>query len=108
MKADKGRFLPGHLDRIIHSPIRLGVIAALYSGGEESFTDLKKIVQATDGNLTIHLQLLEKNEMVRMRKRFMGRRPKTTYRITAKGRRAFKAYMACMESLMQSASRKET
>ncbi len=99
--SDKLGFDPGKLDKVIHSPVRLAVVAALHAGGEESFSNLKKLVGATDGNLTIHMKVLEENRIVRVRKRFVDRRPRTTYRLTRKGRQVFRNYVACMASMVE-------
>ncbi len=103
--SDRPGFDPAKLSRVIHAPVRLAVVAALHAGGEESFTGLKRTAQATDGNLTIHMQVLEENGIVRVRKRFVGRRPRTTYRLTNKGRRAFREYLSCMARMVEEHSR---
>lgn len=95
------RFDPSQLDKIIHSPIRLGILAALYSGGEECFTHLRKVVGATDGNLTIQMKHLEENGLIRVTKKFIDRRPRTTYRLTEKGKKAFRGYLSHMATLMK-------
>jgi DNA-binding HxlR family transcriptional regulator len=95
------RFDPSRLDRAIHSPIRLGVVAALHTGGEVTFSALRKLVGATDGNLTIHLQVLEQNGVIKVRKRFVNRRPQTSYRLTDKGRLVFRNYVACMARMVE-------
>jgi len=92
---------PAQIDRLIHSPLRLGVVAALDSGGEETFSRLKKIVGATDGNLTIHLQILEQNGLIKVRKRFVNRRPQSSYRLTPKGRHLFREYIAFMAKVVE-------
>jgi len=101
-------FDPNRLDKLIHSPIRLGIVAALHSGGEASFTQLRQITSATDGNLTIHLQTLETHGVVSMRKRFVDRRPRTSYRLTAKGRRLFGQYIECMARMVKEHTRPGT
>jgi DNA-binding HxlR family transcriptional regulator len=103
--ADKRDFDLKRLDKVIHAPIRLGVVAALSAGGDETFTELRRLVGATDGNLTIHLQVLEREGIVSMRKRFVGRRPQTTYRLTAKGKEVFKEYVECMANLVEHVAR---
>lgn len=87
--------------------MRLGVVAALHAGGEESFSNLKKIVGATDGNLTIHMGVLEEHGIVTVSKRFINRRPRTSYRLTAKGRRLFRDYVACMARMVEEHSESE-
>lgn len=99
--SDKLSFDPCKLDKAIHSPVRLAVVAALQAGGEESFSNLKKVVGTTDGNLTIHMKVLEENGIVKVRKRFVDRRPRTTYRLTKKGRQVFRVYVACMARMVE-------
>jgi DNA-binding HxlR family transcriptional regulator len=98
-------FEPGRLSRLIHSPVRLAAAAALYSGGEETFSQLKKLTGATDGNLTAHMQLLEQHGLVAVRKQFVGRRPQTSYRLTAKGRGVFRDYVTNMARMVEEYSR---
>jgi DNA-binding MarR family transcriptional regulator len=88
------------VDTAVHGPIRLGVMAALQIRGEMDFTALKKHLQAKDGSLGMHLQKLEEMEYILSRKEFVGRRPKTTYRLTAKGRKALAKYLDSMRELI--------
>ena len=94
-------FDPSGLDRVIHSPVRLAAVAALHSGGEATFTDLKKLTGATDGNLTVHMQVLEGGGVVKVRKRFIGRKPQTSYQLTARGRTIFQSYVAQMALMVK-------
>ena len=93
-------FDPSRLDKLIHAPVRLAAVSALFSGAEETFTNLKKLTGATDGNLTVHMQVLEQHGIVKVRKRFVGRRPQTSYRLTAKGRQLFREYVAHMAKMV--------
>jgi DNA-binding transcriptional ArsR family regulator len=99
--SDNVAFDPGKLDKLIHSPVRLAAVAALHAGGEESFSNLKKVAGTTDGNLTIHMKVLEESGIVKVRKRFVDRRPRTTYRLTRKGRQVFREYVACMAKMVE-------
>jgi DNA-binding HxlR family transcriptional regulator len=94
-------FDPGQLDRLIHAPVRLAAVSALYSGGEETFAALKKVTGATDGNLTAHLQVLEQHGVLKVRKRFVERRPCTSYRLTDKGRALFRGYVEMMARMVR-------
>jgi predicted ArsR family transcriptional regulator len=76
------------LDTAVHGPIRLGVLTALQIDGPLDFTTLKKRLKVSDGAMGMHLRKLEESGYVVCRKAFVGRRPKTTYRITSTGRRA--------------------
>ncbi|MRR10625.1 transcriptional regulator [bacterium] len=88
------------LDDIIHSRIRLAIMAVLVGVEEAEFTFLKEKVNATDGNLSVHLKKLDEAGYVSTHKRFVERRPLSSYRLTAKGRRAFELYVERLESLI--------
>src|SRR4051812_23025457 len=75
----------GGLDRLIHTPLRLGIMSALAAHGAITFNDLKEILKATDGNVAVHARKLEDAEYIQCRKTFVGRRPQTEYTITDKG-----------------------
>ena len=80
------------LNPLIHQPTRLRVMAALVSLGEGDKVDfgfLRDALEITDGNLSIHLQRLEEAGYIEVEKTYVGRRPKTWVRATAKGRDAF-------------------
>ncbi len=91
------------LDTAIHGPVRLGVVAALRIDGPQDFTSLKKRLGVSDGALGLHLQKLENVGYVVSRKAFVGRRPRTTYRLTPAGGRAFAAYLDNMQALLDAA-----
>lgn len=88
------------LDTAVHGPIRLGVMTALYMDGPLDFTTLKKRMNTSDGALGQHLLTLEQAGYIAAAKSFVGRRPKTTYRITPAGRRAFLKYIESMRQLL--------
>lgn len=88
------------LDTAVHGPVRLGVLAALQTDGPLDFTTLKKRLEVADGALGMHLRKLEDVKYVECRKSFVGRRPKSTYRITATGRRALARYLDAMRELI--------
>jgi DNA-binding HxlR family transcriptional regulator len=89
------------LDRLIHERIRLGIISALTASDSLSFSDLKRILRATDGNLSVHARKLEEGGYLTCRKFFEGRIPRTEYRLTASGRRAFEQYLRDMEEVIR-------
>lgn len=99
--AKAGR--PSDLDRLIHERIRLGIISALAVNDSLSFNDLKKLLDTTDGNLSVHARKLENAGYIACSKRFDGRLPKTDYRLTAAGRRALERYLDDMEALIHAA-----
>lgn len=89
-----------HLDRIIHERMRLGIVSALAVNESLTFNELKKLLQTTDGNLSVHARRLEEANYVECTKSFEGRMPKTEYRLTAAGRKAFERYLNHMEALI--------
>jgi DNA-binding HxlR family transcriptional regulator len=88
------------LDRLIHERMRLGIVSALAVNDHLSFNDLKKLLQTTDGNLSVHARKLEEAGYVTCEKYFEGRVPKTEYRLTASGRRALQRYLDHMEAII--------
>ena len=90
-----------NLDRVIHERMRLGIVSALAVNESLTFNELKKLLQTTDGNLSVHARRLEEAEYVECTKTFEGRMPKTEYRLTAAGRKAFERYLNHMEALIQ-------
>jgi DNA-binding MarR family transcriptional regulator len=92
---------PLALDRLIHERLRLGIISALAVNESLSFNDLKKLMQTTDGNLSVHARKLEEANYVTCTKSFEGRVPRTQYAITASGRRALERYLDHMEALIR-------
>ncbi len=88
------------LDTTVNGPIRLGVLTALAMDGPHDFTTLKKRLEVSDGAVAPHLRKLESIGYVNCRKSFVGRRPKSTYRISATGRRALSSYLDAMQALI--------
>lgn len=94
---------PLELDRLIHERLRLGIVSALAVNERLTFNDLKKLLQTTDGNLSVHARKLEDAQYIGCEKTFKGRVPRTEYRLTAAGRRAFEKYLSHMESIIKAA-----
>ena len=92
---------PEELDRLIHERLRLGIVSALAVNDSLSFSDLKKLMNTTDGNLSVHARKLEEAEYITCTKSFEGRMPKTQYKLTAAGRRALERYLDHMEALIR-------
>jgi DNA-binding HxlR family transcriptional regulator len=92
---------PLDLNRLIHERLRLGIVSALAVNDTLTFNDLKHLLQTTDGNLSVHARKLEDAEYIACEKTFAGRVPRTEYRLTAAGRRAFEKYLAHMESIIR-------
>lgn len=89
------------LDRLIHERMRLGIISALTASDSLSFSDLKRLLRTTDGNLSVHARKLEEGGYLTCRKFFEGRIPRTEYRLTAAGKRAFEQYLRDMEEVIR-------
>ncbi len=94
---------PLALDRLIHERLRLGIVSALAVSDRLSFTALKQLLQTTDGNLSVHARKLEEADYIACDKGFNGRTPRTEYRLTAAGRRAFEKYLSHMEAILRAA-----
>ena len=95
-----GPIHPDELDELIHQKVRLAIVSALAARDETSFGELKELTGATDGNLSVHLRVLEDADYLNMSKGFIGRRPRTSYCLTETGRSAFKAYLATLAKLV--------
>ena len=91
------------LDRLIHDRVRLGILSALAAEPSMTFTDLRAALEATDGNLSVHARKLEEAGYITCTKGFEGRTPRTEYRLSASGRKAFERYLDHMESLIAAA-----
>ena len=97
----RGTMPPWEIDRLIHERVRLGIVSALAVNGSVTFTDLKGLLNTTDGNLSAHARKLEEAGYVDCRKSFEGRVPKTEYTLTALGRRELQAYLDHMEAIIR-------
>ncbi|MGE5430574.1 MAG: winged helix-turn-helix domain-containing protein [Syntrophomonadaceae bacterium] len=89
------------LDDIIHSRIRLAIVAVLISVDETDFNFLKEKVNATDGNLSVHLRKLEEAGYILVRKEFVDRKPRTIYKLSKKGIKAFEIYIERLEKMIR-------
>jgi DNA-binding HxlR family transcriptional regulator len=89
------------LDRIIHERLRLGIVSALCVNETLTFRELKKILDTTDGNLSVHARKLEEAGYIGCEKKFEGRLPRTEYKLTHSGRTALENYLTHMEALIR-------
>jgi DNA-binding MarR family transcriptional regulator len=89
------------LDKVIHERMRLGIISALAANESLSFNDLKRLLNTTDGNVSVHARKLEEAEYLTCEKSFKGRVPLTEYQITQAGREALEKYLNHMEALIK-------
>lgn len=90
-----------NLDRLIHERLRLGIISALAANESLTFSDLKSLMNTTDGNLSVHARKLEEAGYISCSKYFDGRLPKTEYKLTPAGRSALENYLNHMETLIK-------
>ncbi len=91
----------GKLDKVIHERMRLGIISALAANEKLSFTDLKNLLNTTDGNISVHARKLEDAGYLTCEKSFKGRMPLTEYTITKDGKKALERYLNHMEALIK-------
>jgi DNA-binding HxlR family transcriptional regulator len=91
---------PLELDRLIHERMRLAIVSALAVNRSLSFNELKRLVETTDGNLSVHARKLEEAGYIVCTKSFEGRVPRTEYRLSPVGRRALERYLDHMEALI--------
>jgi DNA-binding transcriptional ArsR family regulator len=95
-----------NLDRLIHERTRLAIVSALAVNKSLTFSELKQLLRATDGNLSVHARKLEDAGYVSCSKSFDGRMPKTEYALSAAGRRALEKYLSHMEALIHATREK--
>jgi len=109
MTEADGRFAYDGLDRTLHEKARLGILTALVTHREGlSFTDLARLCTLTDGNLSRHLDVLVEESLVQITKAFAGRRPLTTCKLTAAGRKRFREYLSQLEQVLRDAAEEES
>lgn len=102
---DGNTAIPLELDRVIHERLRLAMVSALAVNEALSFNELKTLLDASDGNISVHARKLEDAGYLSCTKGFDGRIPRTEYRLTAQGRRALERYLAHMEALIKQVGR---
>jgi DNA-binding transcriptional ArsR family regulator len=89
------------LNPLIHERARLGIVSALAAREAASFAELKALLDLTDGNLSVHLRALERAGYVAVDKAFVDRKPRSTARLTKKGRVAFEHYVQVLEEIVK-------
>lgn len=90
----------GRIDDVIHGRMRLGIMIYLSDADSADFTELKTVLEATQGNLSVHLKKLEEAGYVAIAKSFRDNKPLTRVSITQAGRRAFAAYLDAIGALI--------
>jgi DNA-binding MarR family transcriptional regulator len=89
------------LNRVFESKIRLGIMSVLVANGSADFATLKSLLELTDGNLASHTRSLEEAGYILCEKKFVGRKPNTTYMVTDAGREAFAAHITALERFLK-------
>ncbi len=89
-----------NINKAFDHRIRLGIMSVLMVNESADFKELKELLGATDGNLASHAKALEKEEYIIVNKTFIGRKPNTSYRVTRKGKTAFKKHIEALEKLI--------
>lgn len=89
------------LNAVIHERARLGVMSVLAARPVLTFGELKALLDLTDGNLSVHLRILEQSGYVTIEKRFVDRKPQTTVKLSKKGRLAFEHYVEVLEEFVR-------
>jgi DNA-binding MarR family transcriptional regulator len=89
------------IDETIHQKTRLSIMAHLAAVGETDFLALKRLLNLSDGNLSVHTSLLENKGYIETEKSFIGKKTRTTYKITPAGRKAFLEYVSDLENILK-------
>jgi DNA-binding MarR family transcriptional regulator len=90
----------GRIDEVIHGRMRLGIMVYLADVETADFTELKTVLEATQGNLSVHLKKLDEAGYIVIDKSFQNNKPLTRVSITASGRKAFAAYLEALGGLI--------
>lgn len=90
------------LNKLFENRVRLGIMSVLMVNDTYDFNSLKDTLDVTDGNLASHLKALEENDLIESNKQFLGKKPNTTYLITAKGRDLFREHLKALENIIKS------
>lgn len=93
------------VDRLIHQPVRLSIVSSLAVNESLSFNELRELLELSDGNLSVHARKLEDAGYITCDKKFVGRVPRTQYRLTGPGRSALERYLQHMEALIAAVRR---
>ena len=88
------------LNQEFESRVRLGIMSVLMVNDWVDFNEMKQLLEVTDGNLASHSSALEKSNYIEIKKEFVGKKPKTSYRVTQAGRKAFEEHLSTLEKLL--------
>jgi len=90
-----------YLDKVMGHSGRLQIMSVLAANDSYDFTSLKELLQITDGSLATHIKALEREKYITVNKSFVDRKPSTRYKITEKGRTAFKKHIDALNELVK-------
>ena len=89
------------LNKAFESRIRLGIMSILMVNDSVEFSEMKEMLDITDGNLASHISALEKLEYVEVTKQFIGKKPNTVYAVTRTGKKAFNQHLDTLEKILK-------
>jgi len=90
-----------NLDKVMEHRVRLQIVSVLVANESYDFNALKELLDVTDGNLATHLKALEREKYISVSKSFVERKPNTRYKISERGRSAFKKHLDALEELIK-------
>jgi DNA-binding MarR family transcriptional regulator len=90
-----------HLDKVLEHRVRLQIMSVLITDTISDFNALKEVLGVTDGNLASHIKALEREKYISVSKMFIDRKPHTKYKISEKGRNAFRKHLDALEALVK-------
>lgn len=90
-----------HINKVFDHRIRLGIMSVLMVNDTVDFKTLKELLGVTDGNLASHIKALEKVQFIKIKKKFIGKKPNTRYSVTASGKIEFKKHINALEQLIK-------
>jgi len=91
-----------NLNKLFENRVRLGIMSVLIVNESFDFISLKDALEVTDGNLASHLKALEENDLIKVNKQFIGRKPNTSYSITDSGAQSFRVHLKALEDIIRS------
>lgn len=90
-----------NFDRVLEHRVRLQIMGILVANDSYDFSALKELLQITDGNLATHIKALEREKYITVQKTFIDRKPNTRYKVSERGRTAFKKHLDAMEEIIR-------
>lgn len=93
--------LISNINKVFESRVRLGIMSLLMVNETYDFNRFKETLDLTDGNLASHLKALEENRMIKVKKKFIGRKPNTSYSATERGKAEFRQHLKALENLIK-------